>query len=52
MYECVCIPEEDVEVDGGTRVTEMAEVVGGDSTNVHRNLTRNTRFENLFLLRQ
>jgi len=43
-------PVEDVEGNRGTCVTEMAEVVGSDSANVHGNLARGFGFEDLFLL--
>ena len=44
------IPVEDVEVDGGACVAEVAEVVGGDAAHVHAHVPRLVRLEDLFLL--
>lgn len=44
-------PVEDVKVDSGTGMADMAEIIGCDATDVHANLTRLLRGEYFLLLR-
>ena len=44
------LPVENVKVDGGAGVADVAEGVGGDAANVHADLAGNERLEDLLLL--
>lgn len=44
-------PVEDIKADISTSVTDMAEIIGGNATDIHTNLAWNSRLEDLFLFR-
>lgn len=43
-------PVEDVEINSCTSVTKVAEVIGRDATDIHVNMPRHMRLEDLLLL--